>query len=79
MAVKVRLGNFEATIENYRWTSPDARLAEALNARLNPSGPEASDPDPDHTAAQAAARDLDGVIVEADDEEPDTDYEGMVL
>lgn len=73
MAVKVRFGNFEATIDGYRWTSPDDRFAAALNTRLNPSGPEGSDPDPDYTAAEAAARELDGVIVEADedDDEPD--------
>ncbi|MCB1022065.1 MAG: hypothetical protein KDC27_19190 [Acidobacteria bacterium] len=67
MAVKVMFGRYEATIDNYRWTSPDAELAKELNERLDPNGPAGSDPDPDYTAARAAARELDGVIVEADE------------
>ena len=65
MAVKVMFGLYEATIDKYRWTSPDAGLARHLNMLLDPDGPAGSDPDPDYTAARAAARELDGVIVEA--------------
>jgi len=64
--VKIKIGDVEATIENYEWSSKDKRLEKMLNARLDPDGPSGADPYPDLTAAQEAVDSLGGEIVKYD-------------
>ncbi|MBI1353266.1 MAG: hypothetical protein GC160_02890 [Acidobacteria bacterium] len=64
--VKIQIGRSTATIDGWKWTSENALLQRELNALLDPAGPEASDPDPDYTAAVAAVRRFDGEIVAVD-------------
>jgi len=68
--VKVRIGDTEATIKNYEWSSKDKRFERMLNAILDPLGPSGADPYPDLTAAQETIDSLGGEIVEYD-KQPD--------
>lgn len=66
MTAKVRLDIFqgvEATIDQYKWSSPNPKIAQILNNLLPPDGPEASDPNPDYTAAQAMVKQFGGEIL----------------
>lgn len=64
--VKIKIGDVEATIENYKWTSKDKRLENLLNTKLDPLGPSGADPYPDLTAARQVVDWLGGEIVEYD-------------
>ena len=71
MAVKVRIGPYEATIDGYKWTVPESEDMESLlNARLEPFGPSGSDPYPDLTAARKAVEELGGEVLEYDEPKP---------
>lgn len=71
MAVKVKIGPYEAIIDGYQWSVPeDKDFEDLLNARLEPFGPSGSDPYPDYTAAQQVVSDLGGEIVEFDKPKP---------
>ena len=76
--VRIRLGQNEAVIQDYRWTSSNKALEEHLNCLLDPGGPETSDPDHDLSAAQRVVRKYDGEMLEFDppeeDEEPGIIY-----
>lgn len=69
--VRVKFGQYEAEIEGYRWTCEDLpALEDLLNAMLHPLGPSGADPYPDYTAAEDAAKRLNGEIVYADKLKP---------
>lgn len=68
--VKIKIGDTEATIENYEWSCKDKLLRQVLNGMLDPLGPSGADPYPDLTAAREAVAKLGGEIVEYD-EQPD--------
>jgi hypothetical protein len=66
MTAKVRLDIFqgvEATIDQYKWTSPDPEIAKILNNLLPVDGAEASDPNPDYTEAQKIIKRFGGEIL----------------
>jgi len=69
--VKIKIGDTEAAIKNYEWSSKDKKLAKMLNAMLDPLGPSGADPYPDLTAARQAVERLGGEVVEYD---KPTDY-----
>jgi len=69
--VKIVVGDTEATIDGYKWSSKDKKLAELLNVMLDPLGPSGADPYPGLTAAQEAVDKLGGEVVEYD---KPTDY-----
>ena len=71
--VTIKVGEFEATIENYQWRSDFEPLAQTLNALLNPLGPSGADPNPDYSAALHAIEVLGGEILSFDDASFDAD------
>lgn len=64
--VRISIFGTEATIDGYRWSSPNKHIEGVLNAQLDPLGPSGSDPDPDRTAAQAVIERYGGKILQAD-------------
>lgn len=65
--VKVRIAKSTATIDGWKWKADNPVLEQYLNGMLDPGGPEASDPDPDYTAAMAAVRRFEGAeVIEVD-------------
>lgn len=68
MTAKVRLNIFqgvEATIDHYKWTSNNKKIAQLLNSFL-PDEPEPSDPNPDYTAAKETVKKLGGKVLSYD-------------
>ncbi len=69
MSARVRLRGVEAICEGYEWYCEDPVILEQLRSTLDPAGPETGDPNPDATAARAAADLLGAEIIAID--EPD--------
>jgi len=64
--VKVIISGTKATINKYKWSSPDKDLAAMLNSSLPWHGAGPSDPNPDLTAAQDAIAKFGGEILQSD-------------
>lgn len=76
MTAIIEVNGKRAVVKHYHWTSSDAELAELLNGMLDSVGPSGADPNPDETAARAAAEALGGRFISADpvDSEPGVIY-----
>ena len=66
MAATIRVGKFEATVEDLVWTSEYPDFTDMLNSMLSPNGPSGADRNPDLTAAQKAVAFLGGEVVRFD-------------
>lgn len=66
MSVTIQVGDTKATIQDGRWSCDDPVTLRLLKASMDPGGPAGSDPYPDYTDAQRAARLLRGEIVRYD-------------
>lgn len=66
MSATIRIGDVEAQVDAWVWTSEEASLAAMLNAALPPFGPSGGDPNPDLTLAQQVAEALGGKLVRFD-------------
>lgn len=75
MSATIKMGEIEATINNYRWKSADKFIQRQLNSLLDPEGPWMSDPNPDYTAAQIAAEFTGGKVVSFDKIEYDKELD----
>lgn len=70
MSAKIRIGNREASIEDYVWSSADQAFAEWLNGLLRLRGdPSGSDPNPDCNAAEEIAKRYHGKLLECEEVE----------
>lgn len=70
MAATVRLDIFqgiEATIDGYKWSSDNKKIAEVLNNLLDPEGPPTYDPNPDLTEARKIVKRLGGKVLRYDE------------
>jgi hypothetical protein len=65
VAATIKIGDQTATISDFEW-SGDQSLVDTLNALLDPSEPNGSDPNPDWTAAQNAIKELGGRMIRFD-------------
>jgi hypothetical protein len=66
MAATIRIGDTEATIDGYEWSSDDKTLEKLLNLMLDPFGPSGADPNPDVTAARRIAARVGGEVIRQD-------------
>lgn len=55
MRATIRIGDIEATLEEWQWTSGSDLWVEVLNGMLDPDGPSGSDPAPNFHEAQRVA------------------------
>lgn len=73
MTATIALGQLQATITDYHWTSASPEFSGLLNAMLDKTGPSGADPDPDLTAAKTAARQLHAHVIDHTPLDPPVD------
>lgn len=61
----------KATITDYKWSSDNKVLEQALNLMLDPDGSSGSDPNPDHTAAMQIVKEFGAELLSFDEVEYD--------
>ena len=66
MSATVKIGNFEATIEDGKWSSENKLLLDIINLTLPFEGVPTSEPDPDKFLADLAIERLGGEIIKHD-------------
>lgn len=65
----------EATITDYKWSSENKTLEDALNLMLDPDSVSGSDPNPDHTAALEVVDQFGAELIRFDE----VDYDPMLI